>query len=221
MTKADADQFLSELAALAELLAEPFSEARALGYFETLAPLPLDSALWALREARRRKWFRFPQPGELLELLEGRPEEHAALAWRRLLRAVEQLGTGASVDFGDPALHAAIEAMGGWPEMYVLERCDGRELGFRRAEFVRFYLAFAARAPARVPAVLLGHHAIRNRLTRGAWTHGLDHVDPVVAIGPSGDPGERRALHQVPARPALPSGGEEEMTQPEKREEHL
>lgn len=208
MRDTDADQFVCELGKTAECLGEAVSMTRAMLYFEALADLPVEAVVAALAACRRTQRF-FPKPSELREAVVGTPGDAAVQAWARLLWAVEAVGTGESVDFADPALHATIEAMGGWPEMYVLERLDGRDLGFRHAEFTRLYLTFSVRLPDRAPQALLGSHALSNRLTRGGWTHRLGHVDLVHQIGPAGLPAIAKAL-SAPATKALPSDPEAE-----------
>lgn len=193
----DVDAFVTELGKTAELLGEAVSEARTLLYFEALSDLPLEAVFAGLVAARRTRTF-FPKPAEVREAILGAPDDRAAQAWLRLLTAVETIGTGESVDFADPALHAAIEAMGGWRELWSLARLGPKELSFQRRDFTQLYLAFLARLPDRVPPVLVGDYAAHNALTRGAWTRGLDHVDFVHVIGEDGGTMVRKAL-PVPA----------------------
>ena len=167
-----------ELAKTAEVFGEPLSDVKLALYLEALDDLPERAVLWALREARRRlSWW--PKPGQVRALLTGTPEDRASVAWGRFLRALERVGTYESVDFADPALHATVEALGGWAEQWRVERLTGKELDWKRAEFLRLYQSFATALPPHVAGVLVGQHEIAGRegpavaIEGGPWRLGL------------------------------------------------
>lgn len=194
----DVDAFVVELGKTAEMFSDPLSESRALLYFEALADLSLETVVGALRYARRVCRF-FPKPAELRDLAEGSVEDRAREAWRRVLAALEHVGTYESVDFGDLVTHAVIEAMGGWHQAWAWEWADGPELlGFER-DFVSLYRLYAQRGPSRPPqAALLGQHALYNRHL-GAALRGEIPGEMVIALDAGGYPAEHRALPPVPA----------------------
>ena len=199
----DRESFAVLLGGLAEIFGESVSEVRAEGYFAALEDLSLASVRGAVETAVRTART-FPKPADLREFAGGGPAE---LAWQRVLIAIEQVGTEASVDFGDPVLHATVEAMGGWADAWRWERDDDREQRFRAAEFARLYRALAARGAAlAAPSVLIGQQARQNALTRGSWTRGTEHVDAVLAIGPGGEARGPAALPPVASRRALSAG---------------
>ena len=182
----DRAAFALELSTLAEIFAEPVSQARYAGYFEVLKDLDLAVVLSAIRAAARTLKF-FPKPAELRELAEGSIDDLGAVAWTRLLLAIERVGTYQSVDFGDPILHAVIVQMGGWGEMWRLERIDERERGFKRMEFTRLYGAFSRRGlSGRTVGHLVGQAEGANALQATSWERGREHVDPVLRIGDHG-----------------------------------
>ena len=187
MTDVDRLAFAVELGGLAEVFAENVSTARAEAYFIALADYTIETVREAFgRAIKRCKWF--PRPAELREIVEGSTEGRAALAWARLLKAIEHVGTYRSVDFGDPILHAAVVAMGGWSELWELERMNAHALGFKRAEFSRLYETFAVEPQTiRSPGRLIGQHEAHN-VPRGYLER-----DGTVVIGDGG-----QAVKQLP-----------------------
>lgn len=205
----DVDRFLADLSATAELLEATCSEVRAIGYFETLADLPLEIVLAALVAVRKHwKISRvLPTPGEIRELALGSVEDRGLLAWQRVWQALDEVGTYRSVDFGDPAIHGVLEQMGEWHQAWRWERLSERELGFVRRDFCQLYRLWS---PAqRTPAYLSGQHEIQNALTRGAWTRGVEPELVVYRVGPDGIV-EQRALPggQSPLPVASPEAAE-------------
>ena len=198
----DVDAFVVELGKTAEMFSDPLSESRALLYFEALADLPLETVVGALRHARRVCKF-FPRPAELREFALGSVEDRAREAWRRVLGAVEHVGTYESVNFGDPVTHGVIEAMGGWHQAWAWERADGPELLGLERDFVSLYRLYAQRGSSRTPqAALLGQHTLHNRHL-GAALRGEIPAEMVVALDAGGYPAEHRALPPAPEPPAL------------------
>ena len=213
MNAAQREAVAAALVAAAETLAEPISDRRLEGYLAALDDLPgsavVEAVAVALRQPANERPSRraFPLPSDLRDLvLGGGAEARAELAWRRVLVAIEQVGTTASVDFGDPVLHAAVVDLGGWADAWRWERLDERDLGFLRAGFVRLYRLRDAEGASAAPPILQGRAARENSLTRGSWTRGTDHVDDVLAIGPGGESRGPAALSPAASRRALPAG---------------
>src|SRR3990167_4598232 len=148
MQRSDMAAFGRELIVTAEVFGDTLSEARTLGYFEALMDLPLDAVLVGLRHARRSTRF-FPKPAEVRELLEGSVEDRAREAWRRVLGALEHVGTYESVDFGDPLIHGVVEALGAWSQAWAWDRAEGPELLGLERDFVSLYRLYAERGPGR------------------------------------------------------------------------
>ena len=202
MQRSDMAAFGRELIVTAEVFGDTLSEARTLGYFEALMDLPLDAVLAGLRHARRSTRF-FPKPAEVRELVQGSVEDRAREAWRCVLGALEHVGTYESVDFGDPLIHAAVEALGGWHQAWAWERADGPELlGYER-DFVSLYRLYAQRGLSRRPLVaLLGQHSLHNRQV-GAALRGQMPAETVIMLDAGGHPVERKALAPAPDQRAI------------------
>ena len=99
-----------------------------------------------------------PQPADIVFFLEGGTEDRALFAWSRVESAIRHVGPYQTVVFDDPAIHAAIDGMGGW--MLLCNMSDD-ELPFRRNEFVKRYRALAERGVFEYPRRLVGiaeHH---------------------------------------------------------------
>lgn len=198
----DFEGFKADLLTTAELFGESLSAARILAYFEALADLPLVAVSAALTQARRTLRF-FPKPVEIREVLVGSVEDRAREAWRRVLGALEHVGTYESVDFGDPVTHAVLEALGGWSQAWAWDRAEGPELLGLERDFVSLYRLYAERGSGRTPpAALLGQHALHNRQL-GAALRGEIPAEAAVGLDPGGYPGARRAMGPVSDRPAL------------------
>lgn len=193
MQSDDKRVFAAELALTAEVFGEQLSPTRIEAYFLALAEFDVDAVRAALRQSVKVSRF-FPKPAEIREVIEGGGlEDKAVLAWSRFLRAVERVGTYQSVDFGDPVLHATVQAMGGWLEQWRLERMDERELGYKRAEFVRLYAALSKRGPTLdAPKRLIGQAEASN-VARGFLGR-----DPVLQLTAGGD-----AVKALPPAPSL------------------
>lgn len=159
MTDQDRARFAATLAVLAEAYAETVSQARAEAYFLALGDLAVEEVEAAARACLRTCRF-FPRPVELREALAGSPADQAEQAWARFLLAVRDVGSYATVDFGDAALHETITVLyGGWESCWRLETA---ELSYRHAEFLRVYRSLQRRLlPAPVP--LQGFVELTNR----------------------------------------------------------
>lgn len=114
-----------------------------------------------------------PKPADLVRQLQGTKTDRALLAWSTVYRAFSEVGAYASPDFGDNAIHASINDMGGWPKLCHLP-ID--ELPFTQKRFCDLYRMHQAHGNTEhVP--LVGMHALEN----GARNTGRE--DAPVRIG--------------------------------------
>jgi len=109
--------FLIAFGGLSEIHGKQFSEFTAKAYFKTLSPYPVRDVVNAIEKAIIRCRF-FPKPVELLEFLEGTPEDQKIKAEgkaREVLMAVRRYGAYANVLFPDPVTNAILrQYFGGW-----------------------------------------------------------------------------------------------------------
>lgn len=93
-----------------------------------------------------------PKVADLVRILQGTHTDRAALAWGKVLEAASRVGAYTDVVFDDPAIHAAIEDLGGWPKVC---RTETKELGYLQHRFCQSHLAYTGR----------GEFAYQRRLT--------------------------------------------------------
>ena len=203
MTDAEREAVVGALTVAAEIFGEAMTAARMEGYVAALDDLAGAQVIAAIAGLTRTSRY-FPRPADIRDAAIGSVDDRAELAWRRVLAALEQVGTNASVDFGDPILHAAVVDLGGWADAWQWQRLDDRALGFVRTDFVRLYRIHARHGGAGA-RILQGVEARQNALTRGAWTRGTDHIDVVLAVGPGGESLGPAALPAAERRRALPA----------------
>lgn len=161
----DWNQFLTGMKVLCETFQREPSELLVLAYWKALDHLSIEEFERAVIKAVGSLRF-FPKPVELRELVRGDAGAEAALAWDRVERAMSSFGTYRSVQFDDPAIHLAIESMGGWVSFGTREP-DGED--WHRKEFERLYrialdrIERAGLDRARPPLVLAGLYELQGQ----------------------------------------------------------
>lgn len=80
-----------------------------------------------------------PKVADVVRVLSGTTTDRAALAWGKVLGAMSSVGAYSDVVFDDPAIHAAIEDMGGWVKV-----CRGEmaELSYLQHRFCQAHKAY-------------------------------------------------------------------------------
>ena len=94
-----------------------------------------------------------PKVADLVRILQGTHTDRAQLAWGKALEAMSAVGAYQDVVFDDPAIHAAIEDLGGWPKVC---RSDLKELGYMQHRFCESHKAYTGRGEFAYPRRLLG-----------------------------------------------------------------
>lgn len=158
MTKADLTPFAEMLSAVYTFYGKDMSEA-ALGIWWTVME-PFDLA--AVRKAMGQhavnpdngQWL--PKPADIVKMLGGSTLDSALVAWSKLDRAIQSVGTYLTVVFDDPIIHRVVEEMGGWT---LLGRTKERDWPFRQNEFVNRYRGYKMRGETPpYPPRLIGIH---------------------------------------------------------------
>lgn len=173
------DSFDQRFAALCELWSKKPSPFFAAMYREALLKeLSFEDACKALEIPFRKKFFGFPQPGELIELMKGSGGDKAVEAWGVYFDAMRQHGVYRTVEFQDGRIGRTLELMGGWVQSGEwLES----EMQYRRTEFMKIYNSLPDMM-SHEPRLLPGLHRIAN--TALGFLK-VDH-DEVVRIGQVG-----------------------------------
>ena len=91
------------------------------------------------RMLKDRTLQKFPKPAEIIKYIEGNgltPEERAEIAWQLVVKAMSEIGSAQSVIFEDKTIMGVIEAIGGWPDLCIVET---DQLVWKQKEFVKLY----------------------------------------------------------------------------------
>lgn len=114
-----------------------------------------------------------PKVADIARVLQGTTTERASLAWGRVHDAMGRVGAYTDVIFDDPAIHAAIEDLGGWPKVC---RTDLKELSYLQNRFQTAYKAYAERGQFDYPKRLGGDRSPDHEYER----HGIPLPRPAV-----------------------------------------
>lgn len=145
MKPADAQRFATTLAKVAAAYGRQLDGPAIDGFWLALADLPLEAveaaALRALVESPR-----MPTPAELRKLAGAQDTRGLAIAaWAAVAGAVATVGRYQAVDFGDPAVHAAIRGLGGWGSLCGRGGDDFHT--WARREFLELYREYTENPP--------------------------------------------------------------------------
>ena len=127
MTETDARAFLQNLTVLAEVFDAKFSEAKQMLYFEALRDIPLDRVLAALSHAAKTCRF-MPRPVELRDLAVGSSDDHAEVAWSKLLGEVRRVGAYGTPKLPDECSDVMVRLWGTWGHLCQTLPSEGPEL---------------------------------------------------------------------------------------------
>lgn len=94
-----------------------------------------------------------PKVADLVRILEGTHTDRAMLAWGKVHEAMSAVGAYQDVVFDDPAIHATIDDLGGWPKVC---RSDLKELSYLQKRFCDSHKAYTGRAEFNYPRRLMG-----------------------------------------------------------------
>lgn len=94
-----------------------------------------------------------PKPADIVRQLAGTATDRAMLAWGKVMDAMQSVGAYSDVVFDDPAIHAAIEDLGGWPKV-----CRGelKDLSYLQHRFTEAHRAYTGRGQFDYPRLLSG-----------------------------------------------------------------
>lgn len=94
-----------------------------------------------------------PMPADIVRQLSGTRTDKAMLAWGKAFDAASRVGAYTDVVFDDPAIHATIDDMGGWPKFC---RTETSELSYLQHRFSESYRAYVGRETFDYPRRLTG-----------------------------------------------------------------
>lgn len=100
-----------------------------------------------------------PKPADIVKALSGTHEDRSLLAWGKCFDALQRVGQYSSVVFDDPAIHAVVTDMGGWPKLCQITT---DELPFVQKRFCDAHAAYSRNGEFHYPRMLAGVHDIQN-----------------------------------------------------------
>jgi hypothetical protein len=204
VTDHDLEAFAGLMALLAEIFDKDINAQRVEIYFRALASWPIEQIAAAVDEAVRRLKF-FPKPAELIELIEGSPDDQAEHAWGQFWLAVTRSGTYQSLHCEDDVLAEVVRRLyGSWTEAGNIPRpeYDPPAHQIHHKNFAATYRDLA-RQRQRWDPYLVGKFEAENLATMPTWTHGLP-VEPEVTFLPvHGDPEPRPLRALSPEHPLI------------------
>lgn len=94
-----------------------------------------------------------PKVADIVRILSGTTTDRATLAWGKTLEAMGRVGAYTDVVFDDPAIHAAVEDLGGWPKIC---RTETKDLSYLQHRFCESHKAYTGRGTFEYPRRLMG-----------------------------------------------------------------
>jgi hypothetical protein len=117
-----------------------------------------------------------PKPADLVRQLDGTATDRAMLAWGKVMDAMQRVGQYTDVVFDDPAIHAVVEDLGGWPKVC---RVELKELSYLQHRFTESHRAYCGKGQFQYPRMLSGDRSPDETFLR----HGLPVPKPAVIGG--------------------------------------
>ena len=127
-----------------------------------------------------------PKVADIVRILSGTHTDRAALAWGKALEAMGSVGAYTDVVFDDPAIHAVIEDLGGWPKVC---RTELKDLGYLQHRFCEGHRAYIGRGQFESPRRLMGDRSPDHESAK----KGLPAPRPTLI----GDPARAAQVHQL------------------------
>ena len=94
-----------------------------------------------------------PKVADIVRILQGTHTDRSLLAWGNVLDATSGVGAYQDVVFDDPAIHAAVNDVGGWSKLC---RTDLKELSYLQHRFCQSHKAYTERGEFDYPRILGG-----------------------------------------------------------------
>ena len=153
----DREKFLKNMALICDINDRKISEPLTDLYWKILEPFTDEECENAFKKIIQTCRF-FPKPVDFIEILKGKEEHNATIAWIEVLSAVKSVGDYQSVKFSDPVIHSVLQVMGGWEKLASTMTSD--EEKWKQKEFERLYQVMERRGNH--PKYLPGTHEINN-----------------------------------------------------------
>lgn len=155
MKEAERQQFAQLLTDVLAYYRQTVSEFTMSVWWEAMGPYTFEQVSKAMSaHAKNPDGGQFaPKVADLIRILEGTHGDRAMLAWGKVHEAMSAVGAYQDVVFDDPAIHAVVEDLGGWPKLC---RTETRELGYVQKRFCDSHKAYTGRGTFPYPRRLMG-----------------------------------------------------------------
>jgi hypothetical protein len=141
-----------------------------------------------------------PKVADIVRVLQGTSTDRAAIAWGKVHSAMSSVGAYSDVVFDDPAIHAVIEDLGGWPKICRMEIA---ELSYLQHRFQEAHRAYTERGQfeymRRLPGDRSPDHEYTSRgipLPRPAL---VGVKEKAIAVLQNGNAGSKTRITTLPA----------------------
>jgi hypothetical protein len=184
MQKSDEGKFFEIMTGLGELYGKEVSSSVMELWFRALEGYDIEaiSAAASAHVSNPDNGQFFPKPADIVKMISGTSKDSAFIAWSKVEKAVERVGSYHSVVFDDPIIHKVIQDMGGW---IVFGEKTYDEWPFVKNEFITRYQGYKSKSgQIDHPGKLIGIHEANNRKT------GHEVAEPVLI-------GDERAAMKV------------------------
>lgn len=155
MTEKDFPRFSAAMAGAMAFYKQNLSEFALQVWWETCKSAEFEQVTRALsshlQDPERGQFA--PKPADMTRLLHGTTTDRSAIAWGKAIEAASRIGAYTDVVFDDPAIHAVIEDLGGWPKFC---RTEEKNLSYVQHAFQNSHKAYTARGCDDYPAKLVG-----------------------------------------------------------------
>jgi hypothetical protein len=169
----DREKFLKNMALICDMNDRKISEPLTDLYWKILEPFTDEECENAFKKIIQTCRF-FPKPVDFMEILKGKKQDQATIAWIEVLNAVKRIGNYESVKFTDPVIHSVINVMGGWDQLAATMTTD--EEKWKQKEFERLYEVISSR-DGKHPEYLPGTHEQQN------FRMGNEYEREIIKIG--------------------------------------
>lgn len=159
MTKID---FFPIFTLLCETYNREATKTLASAYFMVLEGLTISEFQAAVKSVlATRKFTNLPMPADILEIVNGNPDDVALIALKELEDAMSIHGAYRSVIFKDKVIMACVKGMGGWQGICQV---TSDEWKFQKQEFLKLYRAYHRNGKYPEVDYLVGKNEHQNRI---------------------------------------------------------
>jgi len=137
----DRERFTKMMTGLGEYYGKPMSPMLADIYWNGLQAYDFEAVNTAINtHVRNPDTGQFmPKIADVEKFIHGNTGTRAMMAWVKVSKAIQEVGSYRTVKFDDPLIHSVIDDMGGWPS---LGQTLVDELPFKIREFERRYMGY-------------------------------------------------------------------------------